>query len=137
MFELPSPAANASGGPILDAEELSLDQRFNDRRAVDRDERAAPAPARLVNLPRDQLLADSALPLEEHREVGAGHPLDTGPQVRHRTGRADERRRALAPDLRHGRLRRTSQLHVRTLDLQNQGGEMRGGVEQLEIPLAQ
>ena len=56
-FELAAPAAHAGGRALLDAEQLRLEQRLDQRGAVDRDEGSVSAPAQLVNLTRDQLLA--------------------------------------------------------------------------------
>ena len=72
MFELASPASDAGGRAILNAEELGLDQRFNDRGAVDGDEWPAAARTQLVNLASDKLFADPAFAFDEHREMGAG-----------------------------------------------------------------
>ena len=69
-FELAAAAADAGRRAFLDAEQLRLEQRLDERRAVDGDERPVSAPAQIVNLPRDQLLADAALAFEQHGEVG-------------------------------------------------------------------
>ena len=61
-LELAAPAADACGGPILDAEQLRLEQRFDERGAVDRHERPVAAPTELVDLPRHELLADTDSP---------------------------------------------------------------------------
>ena len=57
VLELPAPAADAGRRPVLDAEELRLEQRLDQRRAVDGDERPFAPPAQVVNLARDELLA--------------------------------------------------------------------------------
>ena len=57
VLELAAPALDAGGRPFLDAEQLGLQQRFDQRGAVDRHERPVPPPAQLVNLAGDQLLA--------------------------------------------------------------------------------
>ena len=56
-FELASAAPYPSGGSIFDAEELGLEKRFDDRRAIHRYERRAPAPAQFVDLTSDELFA--------------------------------------------------------------------------------
>ncbi|HMD34698.1 MAG TPA: hypothetical protein VKH42_07015 [Vicinamibacterales bacterium] len=60
-LELAAAAFDAGGDPILDAEQLRFDERFDERRAIDRDKRPGPAAAAIVNLPRDQLFSDAAL----------------------------------------------------------------------------
>ena len=59
----------------LVAEELALDERGRNRRAVDLDERLVPAPAGGVDRPGDQLLAGAGFAQDQHRRVGAGHLL--------------------------------------------------------------
>ena len=58
-------AARALGrareGAALVAEELALEERLGDGRAVDRDERPAPPVRDLVDAPREHLLAGAAL----------------------------------------------------------------------------
>ena len=76
LLELAATAADAGRGALLDAEELGLDERFDERGAVDGDERPAAPGAELVNLMRDELLADPALALEQHGEIGLRDALD-------------------------------------------------------------
>ena len=57
VLELAAPPPHAGCGAILDAEQLGLEQRLDQRRAVDGDERAVPAPAARMNLPGHQFLA--------------------------------------------------------------------------------
>ena len=64
LLELATTAADAGRRALLDAEELGLDQRFNQRGAVDGHERPAATGAELVNLARDELLADAAFARE-------------------------------------------------------------------------
>ena len=45
VLELSAPTANSGRGPLLDAEQLRLEQRVHERGAIDRDERAVPPPA--------------------------------------------------------------------------------------------
>jgi hypothetical protein len=79
LFELAAPAPDTGRGAVLDAEELGFEQRLDDGRAVDGDERAAAPPAPLVDLARDQLLADAALALDQDGEIGAGDAIDLLP----------------------------------------------------------
>ena len=55
---------------LLVAEQLRLEQRLGNRRAVDRDERSVGARAQRVQRAREQLLAGAALAFEEHGRVG-------------------------------------------------------------------
>ena len=75
VLELAAPAPHAGGGAVLDAEQLGLEQRLDERGAVDRHERPGAARAQLVDLPGDQFLARAALALDEHGEVGGRHAL--------------------------------------------------------------
>ena len=61
MLELASTAANAGGRALLDPEEFRFEQRLDDRGTVDGDERPSSAPAKLVELSGDELLAGAAL----------------------------------------------------------------------------
>ena len=67
VLELAAPAADAGRRAVFDAEQLRLEQRFDERRAIDGDERTVPPAAQLVNLAGDQLLADTALPFQRAR----------------------------------------------------------------------
>ena len=56
------------------AEELGLEKRVRETRTVDRDERRARIAALLVNEPRHELLADTALTRDQHlRSAPGGH----------------------------------------------------------------
>ncbi len=68
---------------LLVAEQLRLDQLLGNRRAVHLDEALAAAQAVAMDRPRDQLLADAALALDQHGRVG-------------RRGAADRRHHLLA-----------------------------------------
>ena len=85
------------GRPVFDAEELGLEQRLNERRAIDRHERSATARADLVNLPGDQLLADTAFAVYERDEVRDCHTLDA---LAHRLHAALEPINGAAPSRR-------------------------------------
>src|SRR6185295_940068 len=66
VLELSSSSPDPGGGSLFDPEELGFEQRFHEGGAVDGDERALPAPAEIVNLTGDELLADPALPFQEY-----------------------------------------------------------------------
>ncbi len=83
-------AVGAREAPALVAEELALDERVGERRAVDRDEGAVASPSVRVNRPRKQALSDARLAAEEHRRVDrrrARHLLVHPP---HRRARAHD-----------------------------------------------
>ena len=63
-----SPFHRAGEGALLVAEDLALDQRFGNRRAVDRDEWPRLARAQIVQRARHQFLAGAALAGDQHRE---------------------------------------------------------------------
>ena len=56
--------------PFLVAEDLRLEQRVGQRRAVDGLELVGAAAAQLVDHPRDDFLARSGRPEDQHRDVG-------------------------------------------------------------------
>jgi len=62
VLELPHPSAHASGRPLLDPEQLRLEQRFDNRGAVHRDERTVAPWREFVDLPRHELLSHTAFP---------------------------------------------------------------------------
>ena len=88
-FELPAAPAHAGRRPVLDAEELGLEQRLDDRRTIDWHERPAPASADFVNLPRDQLFAGAALAVDERDEIRCRHSLDAIAHGLHDRTRSD------------------------------------------------
>src|SRR5436309_3203687 len=114
MLELAAAAADAGGRAVFDAEELGLEQRFDQRRAIDRDERAMAPASEVVNLTGDELFANAALALEQHGEIGAGHPLDGCPQRVHHARRSDQRRGAVPPRARSARRGGTIELRARS-----------------------
>ena len=57
VLELSPTSAHPGRSTILDAEELRLEQRLDDRRTVDRDERPLAPATQIVNLPGNELLA--------------------------------------------------------------------------------
>src|SRR5205085_1343786 len=96
-LELAAASLHAGGRAVLDAEQLGLDQGFDQRRAIDCDKWSAAPPTEIVYLPCDELFADAALPFEEDREVGDRHALDRRAQLAHQRRGADQRRRTIAP----------------------------------------
>jgi hypothetical protein len=56
VLELPAPTTDSGRRPALDAEELRLEQRLDNGRAVDRDERFLAPPDQVMDLSRDELL---------------------------------------------------------------------------------
>src|SRR5262249_49564017 len=80
---------------LLEAEELRLDDRLGECRAVDLDERAV-APLRTrVDRFGDHLFADSGLAEKKHRDRARGHAIDDAIEIAHRRFR-DDHLRAIA-----------------------------------------
>ena len=73
------------------AEDLALEQRFGNRRAVDRDERERRARAELMDRLRDQLLAGARLAGDEHRRRGGRRQFDHLVNLPHLRAVPDER----------------------------------------------
>ena len=69
-------SCGAGEGALLVAEELALEERLGDGRAVDRDERPAPPVRQLVDAPREHLLAGAALADERDGDVFPRDGLD-------------------------------------------------------------
>ena len=88
------------------AEELALQERLGERRAVDGDERAAGARARRVDGARERALARAGLADDEHRRLGVRHARGDVEDLAHRralrdqAAEADARRAASARRLR-------------------------------------
>src|SRR5438132_1088213 len=103
MLELAKTPAHAGRRPFLDAEQLGLEQRLDQRRAVDGDKWPAAPAADLVNLSRDELLPRSRLAFDQHSEVRHRDALDAATQHLHDAARANQRRDAVdrAGDARH------------------------------------
>src|SRR5207247_6481196 len=74
----------AGVGAALVAEQLGLQQGVGDRAAVDRDERPVAPRAVRVNGPRQELLARSALALNQHGDVGPRYPAHDREDLAHR-----------------------------------------------------
>ena len=74
-LEPPRPLpASAGERPLLVPEQLSLDERRRQRRAVEGHKRPLPPPREVVELGRRQLLASSTLANQKHRPVDRGRP---------------------------------------------------------------
>jgi hypothetical protein len=63
----------ASERSALESEEFGLEELLRQRRAIDRDERAAPSRRPLVDEPRDDFLAGARLALKARRRFGRCH----------------------------------------------------------------
>ena len=74
----------AREGAALVTEQLRLDERLGERRAVDRDERRALARATRVERVRDQLLAGAALAADEHGRIALRDGVDALDELLHR-----------------------------------------------------
>ena len=76
-------------GAALVAEQLGLEQRVGQRRAVDRDEGAVGAGAGVVNGAGDQFLPRPALPGEQHRRLRSRHLSRPGQRLAQERGVPD------------------------------------------------
>ena len=87
-----APALRVGAGerPFLVAEQLAFDERRRQRRAVQRDERAGLAGARVVDRLRDETLADAGFPLQQHGARRGRHLLHLGHDVAHDVARREE-----------------------------------------------
>ena len=65
VLELPSAPADSGRCAILDAEQLSLEQGFDNGGTVDGDERSRTPRRQLVDLSRDEFLANARLSLDQ------------------------------------------------------------------------
>src|SRR3954465_8743008 len=100
VLELATTTTNPGSGPIFNAEQFRFEQGLDDRRAIDRDKRRAPAAAQLVALTRPELFAGSGFPLYQRRKIRGGHPLDPFADQANGTARPNQRRRTIRPALR-------------------------------------
>ena len=135
MLELPPSSADAGRRAFFDAEQLRLEERFDERRAVDGNKRSVATPADLVDLAGDQLLPYATFAFQEHREIGSGQPLDRRAQCLHDVGGSNERRRAVAPASMTIDEACPRELRPRPLDFEHERADVRGGAEHLKIPL--
>src|SRR4029078_10661228 len=70
----------AREGATLVTEELALEQRLREGRAVHAQHRLRRARRELVDAAREHFLADAGLAEDEHADVRRGDALDEGPQ---------------------------------------------------------
>src|SRR2546426_2570132 len=105
LLEPSRPCRHGPGeGPFFVAEQLRLEQRFRERRAVQRDERPLRAPRPAVDQVRHDLLAGPRLPGEEHRRLHWGHFRGLTQHVAPGFRGADRRVTALGLDRKSTRL---------------------------------
>ena len=128
VLELAAPPADAGRCPLLDPEQLRLEQRLDDGRAVDGDKGPLVTPAELVNLTRDELLAGARFAFYEDREIRRGHALDAVAHGANRDARSDEGRRAV-----HAVAARQAP-SLRAFDLEDERGDVRRRIEELTGP---
>ncbi len=86
-----APIGGARERALLVPEDLALEQRLGNRRAVDRDERKRRARTELVDRLRDQFLAGARLARDEHRRAGRRRLLDHLVDLPHLGAVADHR----------------------------------------------
>ena len=67
------PRQRAGKGALLPAEQLALDERARNRRAVDAHHDATAPRTLLVNLGRDEFLSGTRFAEQQHRRIGRGH----------------------------------------------------------------
>ena len=89
QLELARPGLDPGRHPALDAEELALEQRLGERRAVDGDQRPL-APREVVEELRHQLLAGAALAAHQDADAARRHPLDDVQHAAHRRRQGDD-----------------------------------------------
>ena len=75
--------ARAGERPGFVTEQLAFDQRFGNRRAVDRDERPFRAPADEMHRMRERFLAGTCWTLDEYRHAGVGNAIRTAHIAQH------------------------------------------------------
>ncbi len=127
VLELPPPAAHTGGCPFLDAEQLRLEQRFDERGAVHRDKRPGPTTTDFVELACNQLLPGAALAFYEDREISSCNALDAASQHLHDSARANEWRRPVNAS-NHRR-------HPRARCLEHKPRELRSLGKKIELRL--
>ena len=87
-----------------------------------------------MDLPSHELLAHTAFTLEEHREVGGGHPLDRVAQRPDRGCGADDRCRAVALQPRAVKQPGACRPRPASVEFQHERADMRGQAQHLKIP---
>src|SRR5204862_7870246 len=91
------PCNRAGECALLVTEKLGLEERFRNRRTVDRDKRLIRARAQHVQRPREQLFPGAALAFEQYGRIGRRPALQRSERLAQRWILADQLRRA-APD---------------------------------------
>ena len=109
------------------AEELALEERRGEGRAVDRDERAVRARGKVVDGLRDELLARAAGALDQDRGLRRGGLADHVEEPLHRGGAADDVLQAVA------RVEPLVQLAVLALQIPGAQGAGEHEVELVEV----
>ena len=91
FFEFSGPLPRGPGeGPLLVPEQLALQKRFRNRRAIDCQKRVAGAVAVLMNGPRYEFFAGSALAPDKHIDVLIGNASDRLVHFEHGGAAADQ-----------------------------------------------
>src|SRR5262249_20951592 len=97
QLELANLGAHRAGErAFLVAEQLRLEERRGQRRAIDRNERAVFAPALEMNRARAELLAGAGFAADEHGRVGLGGALDDMERPPHGLGFAEQLAKTVA-----------------------------------------
>jgi len=91
------PPLGAGEAAAVVAEHLALDEIRGDRAAVDREERAAPAQAQIVDRLCGQLLAGAGFAGQQHRGLGARDAADRVVDGLHRRRAAEHATEAAEP----------------------------------------
>src|SRR5690606_36096431 len=92
-----APLVRAGERALLVAEQLALEQRLGDRRAVHDDEGRRAARAELVHGARHELLAGAALARDQHVGARAGYALDRAIDGAHHLAAPDQAPEPRAP----------------------------------------
>ena len=90
LEQAPARAEGAGERAALVTEQLRLEERLRQGRAIDGDERPRGPRARLVNGARDELFAGPGLALDQHGGVERRHARDARVDLRHLVRLADE-----------------------------------------------
>ena len=90
-----------------------------------------------MNLPGHEFLAHAGLAFEKDGEIGRRYPLDRRTQPAHDGRGADERRGSVPANAVWIEEAGTGQLCPRTLDLEDEGPQIRSSAQHLKVPVAQ
>jgi hypothetical protein len=131
--------------PLAMPEELTLQQRFRQRGAVDGDERPLRPLAGAMDAARHQLFAGAGLAFDQHRDSGRGGAVHQTQHLAHRRTGSDDVAKAVAagqvapqgrhlhPQLLFGRLEHT--VAARVLDRHRHSGRER--IEKSEVVIVE